>query len=692
MHLKRISISNFRAINFLELDTHSNAVVLAGPNGCGKSCILDAIRLLKSAFGGYQRDEWNTWFGEFQINLQNAEELLPVFRNKSLPICIFGDFVLSGDELTYLRDNAVALLEEKAHRDISQIAAGWRKRQSISLASQQRNQQSVVEYSNEMMLEFTRLLDSSEQRAELRIDPTSGATVTENLLLEVLFSTYQPQDLGIIDYHGPHRNYSRERLGNISLTIESAEQRLRDHALYNYTNKYANLKSEMASAYIRHLIARQAVPDAPLDDSLTATLKELFSTFFPGKQFLGPRSTADGRLLFPVLVADGTEHDIDDLSSGEKEVLYGYLRLQNAAPRRSIILIDEPELHLNPRLVSGLAAFYYRHLGSRLENQLWLVTHSDTLIREAVDQPGFTVFHIHPHTSENESQATIVKAQQELEKVVLALVGDLAAYRPGAKVVVFESTADSAFDVKMTSTLFPEFAQRINLISGGNKRRVLELYEILERSHAAGHFPDRFFAITDADDGEERRPPGNHFQWDVYHIENYLLNPLYILEALRAVGINADSVGDQSHVLELLKQCAKESINSLVAHQLRERVNRELVSTINLSFDQSRSDVGVALAESVARSNKKFCEKIAKITAETLTKNQSNIVVELNKALEDGTWQKRFRGRDILRRFAGKVVKGMEYEYFRDLVISRMSERNYKPPGMSTVVEAILAA
>lgn len=66
----------------------------------------------------------------------------------------------------------------------------------------------------------------------------------------------------------------------------------------------------------------------------------------------------------------GGNHDIDDLSAGEKEVLFAHLRLRISAPRRSILLFDEPELHLNPRLVRGLADFYRRHLGENLENQI----------------------------------------------------------------------------------------------------------------------------------------------------------------------------------------------------------------------------------------------------------------------------------------------------------------------------------
>lgn len=69
MRLNQLHVENFRAIADLTPEDLSNSVVLAGPNGCGKSCVLDAIRLLKSPYGSYQQDEWQSWFGEFAINL-----------------------------------------------------------------------------------------------------------------------------------------------------------------------------------------------------------------------------------------------------------------------------------------------------------------------------------------------------------------------------------------------------------------------------------------------------------------------------------------------------------------------------------------------------------------------------------------------------------------------------------------------
>ena len=79
------------------------------------------------------------------------------------------------------------------------------------------------------------------------------------------------------------------------------------------------------------------------------------------------------------------------------------------------------------------------------------------------------------------------------------LVGDLATYRPGAKVVIFEGGGDTEFDVTMTSALFPEFATSVNMISGTNKGRVRELHLLLERAASRKALPAKFFSIVDRD-------------------------------------------------------------------------------------------------------------------------------------------------------------------------------------------------
>jgi len=54
MKIENLRISNFRGIKEVALENLGNMVIIAGQNGSGKSCIFDAVRLLKSVYGGYQ--------------------------------------------------------------------------------------------------------------------------------------------------------------------------------------------------------------------------------------------------------------------------------------------------------------------------------------------------------------------------------------------------------------------------------------------------------------------------------------------------------------------------------------------------------------------------------------------------------------------------------------------------------------
>lgn len=84
MRIEQLEIENFRAIEKVIIDARSTMVVIAGPNGCGKSCILDGIRFVKSTYGGYGPNEWDQWLGEFQIDRQREPwEMKKLLRDKS---------------------------------------------------------------------------------------------------------------------------------------------------------------------------------------------------------------------------------------------------------------------------------------------------------------------------------------------------------------------------------------------------------------------------------------------------------------------------------------------------------------------------------------------------------------------------------------------------------------------------------
>ena len=700
MKIVNLLVENFRAIDRVELSDLKDMIVIAGPNGCGKSCVLDSIRLFKSVYGGYQPNEWHQWFGEFQIDFQRKpHQMASLLRDRSRPSLIRAGIELAEEEIDFIKQEIKPMLEELVWKTVAPGLQDLSIRAQGALAAQLRAHKPTVDKRvSELQPDVLNKLQDRVQHGALVIQPNGTASTTNNVLLELIFSSFYPKHIGVIDYHGSHRNYGREQLGGINLNLDQEEDRFRAASLYNYANKYANIKSEMAAEYVRQALMEKMSGGAVTTGKttpLSETLQELFKIFFPGKRFLGPVPTEEGSLNFPVQVEGGATHDINELSSGEKEVLFGYLRLRNSAPKYSVILLDEPELHLNPALVRGLPQFYLKRLSLELENQIWLVTHSDAFLREAVGHDGLRVFHMQYVTASGsvENQVHEIQPGEEVEAIILELVGDLAAYRPGAKVVFFEGE-DSEFDLNMVSRLFPAFEKEVNLVSGGNRSRVETLHRTLERSIKAGKIPIKIYSVVDKDSGAEidsSRELRRHYSWDVYHIENYLLDAQFIGQVLNNMDIHHNDVASEDRIERRLTQIAEAQMGQLISHKISTEINSELVKELKLSSNPRSDDIGSALHNSIEKS----IEQVQRLTdtklrVEDIRKRVDEERKVLSRSLSEGDWKKHFKGRDILRVFAGEYVRGMRYELFRNLLISQMVDSGHQPEGMKVVLDKIL--
>lgn len=641
----------------------------------------DAIRLLKSIFGDYQPGEVDRWFGEFQIprdEFGNPNALV-LFNDKSKPMEIACTFQLHETERQYLSDHLEDELTIAAGGHMGKMA-GLR----LSAAQINENLERVQKFVEDNIEIVKKDLEKQSVDLWVRFDPSGKVEISDAGLMPLLFSRYLPGTLGVIDYHGPQRVFQREIVQSFSVNVDAHREQRRNNALYDYNNKYANVKAELAAGYVKEALAQKANVDLRDNESLTETLSELFATFFPEKKFIGPVPNEEGLLEFPVIGNDGSKHDLNELSAGEKEILYGYLRMRNSAARYSIILLDEPELHLNPGLIRKLPGFYAEHLGRKLDNQIWLITHSDALIRETIGREEFSLFHISSafHNSDGQNQVERLSAEEDAEQLVIDLVGDLASFRPGGQLVIFEGGGESEYDITLVQKLFPLLQERVNCIAGGGKSRVRSLHEVLDKSTAAGKIPFKISSITDWDgDGDEDCNTKNRYRWDVYHIENYLLEPEFVLAALKSLDIKKfDSPRD---VVAALRECARGTIGSLVRHRLLSHVSQQMNSAISLKIGKL-GDLADPLAKAVAAAN----DKLSKLSEgdlgpEKLQKMEETFRAEYEAKLSSGEWLRVFRGRDILTEFAHRYGEGAGYQRLRNLIANRMAEAGYKPEGMS---------
>jgi hypothetical protein len=280
-----------------------------------------------------------------------------------------------------------------------------------------------------------------------------------------------------------------------------------------------------------------------------------------------------------------------------------------------------------------------------------------------------------------------LKASGDLELVLT----DLAAYRPGGKGLIFEGGGDSEFDKKFVASLFAEELRGINLISGTNKSRVRALHEILELAHARGDLPTKFYAIVDSDYENPAEDPKavNRFAWDVYHIENYLLVPAYLLDVIVSLGVSGYT---EQKILEHLGAAAREVVPGMLIHKMRQFANLSIISSIDLGFAPDTLTIGHdlhgAASRSVGRINKVLTEQL---NENSLLAQEQKFRTEIEQSFADGTWLAKLPGRDILRRFVSNEKIPVGYEVFRNLVMSKMTERGHKPEGMKKIIMAIVS-
>ena len=696
LRFNSLAITNLRAIKSFSISDLPDFVVIAGQNGCGKSCIFDAIRLLKSVYGNYLANEYHQWFGEFNINIQDPKTISKLFRDFDQPINIEATISFVDEEVAYIRKNLDALVQPIAWQEVTRQPVDYWTFTRLAFATQLRQMQpEITAAASRLSTEIQEELDSTEvHKITLQILPTGQMQTAVCKTAEAAFQAYEPEHLGVIEYHSASRTYSRQAVGGLNLDVRAFEDQRRQQQLYNAQNKYQNVKTELASSYLRNLIAKET-GDPQEADNLNATLSELFQTFFPDKFYEGVQPQTDGSLEFPVRLSSGEVHDIDELSSGEKEILYGYLKLRTATPRNSVVLLDEPELHLNPSLTHGFTDFYYRNLGVAQHDQLWLVTHSDTILRQAVGNTNYRVYQMMPalSTAGEANQAVEVVADDDVERTTIALVGDLASYRPHGKVVVLEGKTEAGFDVDMIKRLFPELARYLNLVSGGPKQRVRDLYDVLSATPFEKTVRNRFFAIVDKDRDAASmpEPTASLFSWDVYHIENYLLDSECVWAATSAL-MGRDVFSSNDEVLGSLQRCAEELVPSLVLEYLRADVNNSLIRAINIGANPAAPDIALEMIQSIEGSLSRLALVGKSLTADELSQRAAAFEGTLSAALANGSWIKEFPGRLVIRRYADRQLNGkIDASLFANAVLDEMVERAKKPAGMRLVLEEILA-
>jgi len=623
MQLIHFRIENFRNIKLAECHDVPQFMVICGGNGCGKSSILEAIMAAKERVAGYGNFAWDPRF-------------------------VSADAPWSTITLT-LSFTA----QERA----------FAERQSGQVCSE----------SETITVEFDK---NGANRA-------SSCTLPVQQLLGNF--SRSSQSLGYFDFINAHRVPTKMQLSVLDMSaLDDIQVK---QTLAQGSNKFTQTKQYLASLVLRDLqvlqttlVERQqereaqqknkdaqseSTGDNTVSQTVTFDVETMSSSLRPIQVFFNdffyPMRFKEVLIntspyQFVVETPKGNI-DIDDLSSGEKEVFNTFVRFHQLEPHGSIILFDEADAHLHPDLERRYLACLQTITSG---NQLILTTHSPEMMMAAGTTALYTVLKDPARADGN--QLVRVTDSDQLHAALVDLMGSRGLVSFNQRIIFIEGEEASA-DREIYEALYPQSTYHVSFVPAGGSATVRKTAERVNELLSASVGFQQYFSIVDGDIDRLEPDPSNGkrlFKLPVYHVENLLLDEEKMLEATRRLLLSKcpydapDQIADQLKGLALTDQHVKPYASALL-------------------------DAKVA---QVAKQAQDAYFRKEPIDLSSLVRPEFADVEQ--QAIENGTWRAKCKGRDLLRAYCRGI--DVKYESFRNILIGMFK----KPPdAIDTIMEQI---
>jgi hypothetical protein len=481
VRIESVTVRNFRGLRRAEVaGVDSSALVtVSGPNGSGKSLLFEAITFL-----------WR------------ASRPRGVFVVKSL----------------------VGPWAETATVRISLVFTAA-ERESISVAFKERTDlQGEVPEGLTAQIVVSKDGDVGSYNTE--IDSNWGLAIWREAVSGIAPFIH-------LDYLPADRSIQRGEQAQVNPAMLSQEQTegLREQVFNSFVQQrqiltLSGVQPFLASLDYLDMLAEREHKEASGDfDAIVRPFKEA-----TGKVIHRPRIDAGSPFgaVISVETPSGSLHGLDQLSSGEQEVLALMFYVRRLSATGGLLLVDEPELHLHPALQRSLFAVM-ENIAERA--QVWIITHSPKLVTAA---PLDAVLHMRPTDGTDANQLTKSSDEEARGRLLSELGVHPVDVLQSDSLVVVEGEADSTW----LSAVLALPLSRSTIYVAGNALAV----EATARTLQSGKALLPWIAIRDRDllsddevkDRTERIP--GLFVWPSRTIENELLHPPLVETVLARAG------------------------------------------------------------------------------------------------------------------------------------------------------------
>ncbi len=558
MKIKKVHIKNFRRLSNIEFDLNSNIAIIVGPNAVGKSTIFEAIRLAKATLFPRMQDELRnvlislgaTSAHYFQSTFQYDVGALAGDPNQPVKIILIISFSMA--EIDVLRQ-AKPLIAKNLSTILLGRSLDDPQIDLRSYFSTQQGKDALESATKEVDKAFDLLGADKpvEMFVEISAQQIQTSTQVNNLFAGYLEQRLTP-DRAILSYFPADRSMPP---GEVAIQVGPQDFKAQaDSHLAHAMNKYGRLKQT---------VVNQAILAGIEHRDLKGDFDSIFETMLPGKEFIGLQQKQTG--LVAVLVKDtqsGRVFDIDSLSSGEKGLILSFLLFKTASIPGSIILVDEPELHLNPAVCKKIIPYLADTIIKDTDCQFLISTHSVEILRDGYEREDTQLFHLR---SERDISPVLLRDTDEVREAINRL-GVSTAQSLTSRGAFF---VEGDTDVTLLEAAFPDILSGILIQPLHGRPEVEKSIRDLQSAERKGILKEQQAFLYDRD----RKPTTLQStklvkveQLQKYCIENYLIDENGLFDLIHEHATNPpESRGAFSREL---KEIALQQLDDVVLTEL----------------------------------------------------------------------------------------------------------------------------
>ena len=558
MFLEKLIVKNFRSLEDIHVTFSHHINVIVGPNAVGKTTFLEALRFAKAVLAPRTNNEANqaalSLGATTPFNMQN---LMPeaIAGDISKPILIRASFKPTMQELDYVGENLSAIASTYVLGTMGRTFSDVADR--IAALSSPSGLQAVLAAQQSLSGVLTELrLGTRLMVLELKIDTATGLSSgdQEGAVFFAFLDRRLPPYETIFSYFPADRAIPAQEQP-IQIGPSDAQQQLESHNSQPQL-KYLRLKNTIFNAVIQKDAGRS---------ELAEEFDKIFESLLKGRRLRNVGVNEHGMLS--ILIEDvelQRSFSIDAMSSGEKGLILLFLLLYRSVTYGGIVLLDEPELHLNPAVCKNLLSFISEEyvVGRRL--QFIICSHSPEVLSSAFDRDDCSLYHLRDGRN-----LTVVRSQDQGEvSEALRRLGTSQIEGLLYKATVY---VEGEHDSEVLELGFEKVFRRYKLRDLGGRRQIeKEITSLQEAEKNGSDIPAQYF-IFDRDEaptGLQNSKKVRVLQWRRRCLENYLLDIGILTDLLKDGELTGSPVNNVGETQNLVRQLAFDQIQDLVAREV----------------------------------------------------------------------------------------------------------------------------